>query len=205
MPGKIQTASTEALLIDRTLQGGNDAFADLVAPHLSSLNRFARVRLRREPEAEDVVQQAVLRAFCHLKQFRGEATFKTWLYAIAFNEVNQLRRGRAMTHLRPLSEARAASVPDPANSPEMQCQHSEEAQRLHQALAKLPDKYRHVIQLRDLRELSIAETARSLSLTVAAVKVRHHRAHKLLHKKLADVRPGGRRLPSSKGDSCRRP
>jgi RNA polymerase sigma-70 factor (ECF subfamily) len=163
-----------------------DAFADLVLPHLSALNRLARVRLGCESEAEDIVQQAVLRAFRHLSQFRREASFKTWLYAIAFHEVSQLRRGRAVRHLRPLHEVRAANLRDPSISPELQCQYSEEAERLRQALTKLPEKYRRVIQLRDLRELSIAETARLLSASVAAVKVRHHRARKLLLRRLSE-------------------
>ena len=66
----MQMHSREALLIDQTLQGGTDAFTDLVTPHLPALNRLARLRLGCEAEAEDVVQQAVLRAFRHLGQFR---------------------------------------------------------------------------------------------------------------------------------------
>lgn len=198
----MQAPSVEALLIDRTLRGGMDAFADLVQPHLPALNRIARLRLGCEAEAEDVVQQAVLRAYRHLGQFRREASFKTWLYAIAFREVSQLRRTPDMTRLRPLHDVRSARIPDPCLSPEAQCLHHEEAARLHQALKKLPDKYRNVIQLRDLRELSVAETARLLSETVAVVRIRHHRARKLLHRKLADGRRVAGPLPSSKGDSC---
>src|SRR4051794_27686093 len=72
----------EGRLIDRTLEGGTEAFADLIQPHLTFLNRLARIRLRSESEAEDAVQQAVLRALVHLGQFRREASFKTWLCAI---------------------------------------------------------------------------------------------------------------------------
>jgi RNA polymerase sigma-70 factor (ECF subfamily) len=61
-------------------------------------------------------------------------------------------------------------------------------ERLHQALTRLPEKYRRMIQLRDLHELSIAETARSLSLTPGAVKTRHHRARKLLLRSFARVK-----------------
>src|ERR1700689_3894396 len=79
----------EETLIDSALQGRHDAFGDLVQPYLTSLNRFARTRLRSDSEAEDVVQQTVLRAFSHLGQFRREASFKTWLCAIHLNEVIQ--------------------------------------------------------------------------------------------------------------------
>ena len=87
----------EDLLIDRILCGRIEAFADLVQPHLVSLNRFARQRLRSESEAEDVVQQSILLALSHLRQFRHEASFSTWLRAIALNEVFRLlqKRGAA--------------------------------------------------------------------------------------------------------------
>ena len=174
-------------MIDRILRGRIDAFADLVQPHLTSLNRFARQKLRSESEAEDVVQQSMLLAFSHLRHFRREASFKTWLHAIALNEVFRLLQRRAVAHV-PLRESRAANLADPANSPQMQCEQRERAERLHKALTRLPEKYRLMIQLRDLHELSIEETARSLSLSSSAVRTRHHRARKLLVRSLAALR-----------------
>lgn len=179
----------EESLIDSTLRGRHDAFGDLVQPYLSSLNRFARTKLGSESEAEDIVQQAVLRAFSHLRQFRREASFKTWLSAIALNEVIHWRRGKATAPIQPLSETRAGNLVDPSSSPQALCQRWQETERLRQAMTRLPEKYRQVIQLRDLGELSVAETARSLSLSAAAVKTRHHRARKLLVRTLADARP----------------
>jgi len=178
------------LLIDRILRGRIDAFADLVQPHMTSLSRFAQQELRSESEAEDVVQQSILLAFSRLRQFRGEASFNTWLRAITLNEVFRLLQKRTVAPV-PLRESRAARLADPATSPHTQYEQSERAERLHQALTRLPEKYRLMIQLRDLRELSIAETARSLSLTSAAVKTRHHRARKLLVRSLATLRRGG--------------
>jgi RNA polymerase sigma-70 factor (ECF subfamily) len=172
-------------LIASALRGRNDAFGELVAPHLRSLTRFARMRLGNESEAEDVVQQAVLRAFCGLGQFRREASFKTWLSRIAFNEVIHVRRGKAIAAARPLHETRADKLADPSGSPDMQIQRRQEMESLHRALTGLPEKYRLVVQLRDLQELSIAATAQSLRLSVAAVKTRHHRARKLLLRSLA--------------------
>ena len=170
-------------LIDSVLQGRTDAFGTLVAPYLSSLTRFARMRLRDHSEAEDVVQQAVLQAFYGLGQFRREASFKTWLSRIASNEVIHLRRGRAIAPIK-LHEALAGKLADPSSLPDMQIQQKEERERLHRALTRLPEKYRLVIQLRDLHELSTAATARSLCLSVGAVKTRHHRARKLLLRSL---------------------
>src|SRR5579862_1650397 len=125
----------EKLLIDRTLQGGTDAFGDLVQPHLTSLHRLARMRLQSESEAEDVVQQAVLRALSHLRQFRREASFKTWLSAIAFHEVSQLRRMQANGPVRPLHHS-ATDVADPPSPPDVQCQRRQEVERLHQAVTR---------------------------------------------------------------------
>jgi len=184
--GETTTRSKELddSLIDSVLQGQSDAFGELVAPHLRSLTRFASTRLRNESEAEDVVQQAVLQAFCALRQFRREASFKTWLSRIAFNEVVHMRRGKAATNVRPLHETYADRLADPHRLPDMQIQRRQEMERLHRALLGLPEKYRVVVQLRDLQELSIVATARSLSLTVATVKTRHHRARKLLLRSL---------------------
>jgi RNA polymerase sigma-70 factor (ECF subfamily) len=171
-------------LIASVLQGRTDAFGDLIEPHLGSLTRFARMRLRNDAEAEDVVQQAVLRAFYNLARFRREASFKTWLSKITFNEVIHVRRGRAVAPLRPLYDSGAGKLADPACAPDVQIQRRQEIEKLRSALTRLPEKYRSVIELRDLHELSIAATARSLSLSTAAVKTRHHRARKLLLRSL---------------------
>ncbi len=138
------------------------------------------MRLRNDSEAEDVVQQAVLQAFHHLGQFRREASFKTWLSRITSNEVVHLRRARAIAPVKPLHGDIAARLPDPSAPADMRLQQRQESARLRRALTRLPEKYRLIIELRDLRELSVAATAQSLSLTVANVKTRHHRARKLL-------------------------
>ena len=184
-PQELPSKEAEEFLIDSALQGRHDAFGDLVRPYLGSLNRFARTRLRSESEAEDIVQQAVLSAFSHLRQFRREASFRTWLGAIAVNEVIHWHRGRAVAPLRSLDETHEAALLDPSTSPDAACRRKEEAESLYRAMAKLPKKYRQMIQLRDLHELSVAETAHALSLTVGAVRTRHHRARKLLAHRLA--------------------
>lgn len=178
--GPAPAKDADEWLIDSVLQGRTDAFVDLVGPHLGTLTRFARMRLRNDSEAEDVVQQAVLQAFHNLGQFRREASFKTWLSRITSNEVIHLRRGKAIAPLKPLAGNVAERLADPAAPADMQMQRRQETARLRRALRRLPEKYRTIIELRDLRELSVAATARSLSLTAANVKTRHHRARKLL-------------------------
>ena len=183
--GEPSSTQLDGWLIDSTLEGRTDAFGHLVEPHLGSLTRFARMRLRNEFEAEDVVQQAVLQALGNLRQFRREASFKTWLSRITSNEVIHLRRGKAIAPVKPLHETHAAQLADPNCLPDVQIQKRQETAHLHRALTRLPEKYRSVIEWRDLRELSIAATASHLSLTVSAVKTRHHRARKLLLRALS--------------------
>jgi RNA polymerase sigma factor (sigma-70 family) len=191
------TQPIEADLIDHTLRGRGDAFADLIRPHVGPLNQFARRRLQSASEAEDVVQQSMFLAFCKLRQFRREASFKTWLSAIALNEVFRSLRRQSAAHTQPLADAFAGGLADPSTSPHVQCEQSERIERLHRALTRLPEKYRLIIQLRDLHELSIAETARSLAVSRAAVRTRHHRARKLLKHSYAAVQQEG----SKHGDS----
>jgi RNA polymerase sigma-70 factor (ECF subfamily) len=95
-----------------------------------------------------------------------------------------MRRGKAIAAARPLHETRADKLADPSGLPDMQIQRRQEMERLHRALTGLPEKYRLIVQLRDLQELSIAATAQSLCLSVSAVKTRHHRARKLLLRSL---------------------
>jgi RNA polymerase sigma-70 factor (ECF subfamily) len=178
--GQAPAKDADEWLIDSVLEGRTDAFVDLVGPHLAPLTRFARMRLRNDSEAEDVVQQAVLQAFHNLGQFRREASFKTWLSRITSNEVIHLRRGKAIAPVKPLPGNVAERLADPSTPADMQLQRRQETARLRRALTRLPEKYRTIIELRDLRELSVEATARSLSLTVANVKTRHHRARKLL-------------------------
>jgi len=188
----VSTRSAEESLIHHTLSGRPSAFGDLVQPYLTQLVRFARRRTGDASAAEDVIQSAVLHAFGNLHQFRHEASFKTWLSAIAWNEATQWRRALALVQKQRLSDLRAAAVPDPGDGPHMQCQRKQETERLRQAIAGLPEKYRKMIQLRDLRELTVAETARSLALTPAAVKTRHHRARNLLRRTMVEGSGGFR-------------
>jgi RNA polymerase sigma-70 factor (ECF subfamily) len=199
----------ESWLIQSTLAGRPEAFGDLVQPHLPSISRLARARVQNDSEAEDVVQQALLKALLHLGQFRGEASFRTWLSAIAINETGHFRRAAsAVASVRPLPDGRAEKLADPSGSPETRFQRDQEIERLRQAVRRLPEKYRLMIQLRDLRELNVAETARRLSITVAAVRTRHHRARKLLVRSLdcarataQVVRPLGLSIRGRSGDS----
>ena len=191
------TRDEEARMIRRIVGGQRDLFGELIAPHLRPLSRIVRATLGPHPDAEDIVQQATLKAFLHLAQFRYEASFKTWLIQIGLNEVRQWRRRHSFSrnpHF-PLADLRSLHLVDPSHSPFIECQRNETAGLLRAAVARLPEKYRLVILLRDLEDLSVSEVAGRLGLTIPAVKTRHLRARRKVARFLA--RPNQSRFRSS--------
>src|SRR5438270_11159065 len=152
------------------------------------LYRVARAILREDAEAEDVMEDAYVRAYQHLDQFAAKAKFSTWLTRIAVHEaLSRQRRGNRYQELEPMSELegdpmdRFASL---APDPEQQASNSEIRRLLEEALEKLPDAYRTIFMLRDVEEMSTTDTADVLEITEDNVKVRLHRARALLRKSL---------------------
>jgi RNA polymerase sigma-70 factor (ECF subfamily) len=148
--------------------------------------------VKNEEEAEDVVQDAVLKAYRKLGSFRGDAKFSTWLISITLNEARGRlrRRERAMTDS--LDEQREenadftpAALTDWREVPLAALERQEVRALVQQAVAELPDTYREIVTLRDMEECSVNDTAALLGISVALVKVRLHRARLLLQKKLA--------------------
>jgi RNA polymerase sigma-70 factor (ECF subfamily) len=173
-----KTGTDEAALIRKIVGGERDLFSDLITPHLTPLLRIVRATIGGDPEVEDIVQQAAFKAFTKLAQFRFEAGFRTWLIQIGLNEALQWRRKCASSRivrlaLLPLSEL---PIADKDHSPLSEYQRGESGAQLRAALVRLPEKYRNVILLRDIEDLSISEVAGRLGLTIPAVKTRHRRA-----------------------------
>jgi RNA polymerase sigma-70 factor (ECF subfamily) len=168
----------EALLIRQILAGRRDLFEDLIEPHLDAIKRAVRGRMGNDPDTDDVAQQAVVKAFTCLEQFRFEGGFRTWLIRIALNEVIQNWRKKIASRSVVIESSvlAAISVADPRDSPFNLCVRSQTAQSLQTALATLPEPYRLIVRMRDLEERSVSEVADALRLTAAAVKTRHHRA-----------------------------
>jgi RNA polymerase sigma-70 factor (ECF subfamily) len=171
-------SSEEAALVRKIVAGQQDLFGDLIAPHLSPLSRIVRTTIGAHSEVEDIVQQTALKAFTHLAQFRFEAGFRTWLVQIAINEARQWRRKYASLRFLEFAAPRLSELPiaDQRQSPLIEYERSETGVQVGAALAHLPEKYRIVIFLRELEELSISEVAARLGLTISAVKTRHRRA-----------------------------
>lgn len=201
----------EAALIARILAGEKNLFHDLIRPYERRVFVTALSMLRDPVEAEDVVQETMLKAYRNLQTFRGEAKFSTWLTVIAQNE------GRA--RLRKSSQQVMVSIDEDTEGEDGHCQPfqlkdwreipSEILERkdisalLQAAVLELPEIYRAVFLLRDVEETDMEETARLLSVTVGTAKVRLHRARLMLQKRLAPTlqraMPLQRPLPAKKG------
>jgi len=175
-------------VVTRVLAGETGMFEIIMRRHNQLLYRVARAILRNDGEAEDVMQDAYVRAYEHLGQFAAKAKFSTWLTRIAVHEaLSRQRRGNRYQELEPMSERegdpmdRFASL---APDPEQQASNSEVRRLLEESVEKLPDAYRTIFILRDIEEMSTTDAAEVLEITEDNVKVRLHRARALLRKSL---------------------
>jgi RNA polymerase sigma-70 factor (ECF subfamily) len=183
----------EAGLIAAILAGDREKFHQLIRPYEGQLFRTAFAIMKNAEEAEDVVQDAVLKAYRKLASFRGDAKFSTWLIAITLNEARGRLRRENRSLVDSLDEPREdgsadiapAALTDWREIPLAALEREEIRTMVQQAMAELPDSYREIVTLRDVEEFSVNDTAQLLGISVALVKVRLHRARLLLQKKLA--------------------
>lgn len=148
----------------------------------------ARRIVRDEQDAQDVAQDALLLAFRHRGSFRGHASPRTWFHRIVITTA--LSHLRAAARRRRQLEAVSAQPSAPPPTPEQALGKHEQAQLLTAHVARLCEKYRSVLTLR-IEELSDAEIARRLAISVASVKVRSHRARHQLREAMAHAAPDG--------------
>lgn len=190
---KVQPGA-ESNLIARVCDGDHEAFYQLVQPYERGIYLAARSILNNDADAEEVAQEAILKAFKAIGRFRGEAKFSTWIIQITINESRmKLRKDRR--HLYDsLDEPRKGDeegdyIPrDFADWREIPSEALDTArlrEALKKALADLPPKYRQVLVLRDVEHLNIAETAKLIGITEAAVKTRLLRARLMMRDALA--------------------
>jgi RNA polymerase sigma-70 factor, ECF subfamily len=180
--------SSEQQLIRRVQDGERELFYELVRPYERRVYTAAFAILRNEADAEDAAQEALLKAFKHIRQFRAEARFSTWLIQITVNEARmRLRRDRSAV-MEPIADEGNYTPRDFADwreIPSETAERNEIREKLLEALASLGEKYREVFVLRDVQHLSIEETAKALDITTASVKTRLLRARLMLRDLLA--------------------
>jgi RNA polymerase sigma-70 factor (ECF subfamily) len=206
-----QRGQREQDLILHVQRGQHELFYELVRPYERRVYAAALAILRNEQDAEDAAQEAMLKAFANIRQFRAEARFSTWLIQITVNEALMRRRRERTVHMEGLdghrsgeeqSEYAPRDFADWREIPSEALERKEVRQRLAEALGTLDRKYREVFVLRDMEHLNIQETANALGITVASVKTRLLRARLMLRELLAAGWEQGwySRLPFEKGN-----
>ena len=193
---------TEAEMISRIIAGERELFYDLIKPCERAAFLTAFSVLKSEADAEEVVQEAALKAYKALGSFRGEAKFSTWLVKITLNEARmRLRRSRAEAEVSledfvddSDSDYTPAVLTDWREIPSEALDRKELREILQRALDELPEKYREVLISRDVRELNIEETAQLLGISIGMVKTRLFRARLMMQKIVApELRAHGKR------------
>lgn len=182
----------EAETIRLVLAGEKQRFHELIRPLERAVFVMLLMLLKNETDAEDAAQEAFLKVYRNLHNFRGEAKFSTWVLSIARNEgLGWLRKraSRPEEALEPILEDSGDFTPalltDWREVPAEALERTELRECLCRAVLSLPTIYREVVQLRDIDELDVEETAAVLGVTGGAVKVRLHRARAMLQKALA--------------------
>jgi len=199
---------SEDLLIRHIQDGEHEVFYELIRPYERCVYRTAFAILRNEADAEDVAQEAMLKAFKNIGQFRGESRFSTWLIQITVNEARMWRRKEHAQLMEPIVNREGVEgnyVPrdfaDWREIPSETLERKEIRDKLAEALESLGHIYRDVFVLRDMQHLSIEESARALGVSAASVKTRLLRARLMLRDLLAPGLGGNwsTRLPFAKG------
>lgn len=209
MEKPVPEETREQELIRRIQSGEPEKFYELIRPLERRVYAAAFAILRNPGDAEDAAQEAMLKAFANLRQFRGEARFSTWLIQIAVNEARMRRRKDHADVIEPIGEREDADgvytpreFADWREIPSEALERREVRELLLEALASLGSKYREVFVLRDVQHLSIAEVSENLGISTASVKTRLLRARLMLRDLLAPKLTGGwfSRLGFQKGN-----
>ena len=190
-PVNNSAAFDEQELVTRAQTGDSDAFAALVERYQNRIYRLAKNITQNNEDAEDVLQEAFLKAYSHLDTFQRNARFYTWIVRIAVNEALMKLRKRKTDRTVPLDEPVDTGeetvnreIAGWDDNPEQRYSQEEMQQILNAAVEDLKPDFRAVFALRDIEELSTEETAEALGISVPAVKSRLLRARLALREKL---------------------
>lgn len=181
-------ALSDEQIVAQVIGGQTALFEVLMRRHNERIYRAARAIVRDEREAEDIMQQAYVNAYAHLRQFDGRAAFATWLTRIAVNEA--LARARRLGRYEPFDEETSGSgdsiMTTQQADPERQAFAKELGSLLEAAVDALPDGARETFMLREIEGLNTAETAECLGVSEDVIKTRLSRARAMLRRDLFD-------------------
>jgi RNA polymerase sigma factor (sigma-70 family) len=188
----------DAEVVKRVVAGEKALFEILMRRYNQTVFRIVRSYLRNDIEVQDIMQNTYLKAFDKLYQFQGLSSFSTWLIRIAINEallrikdikkdnVIFLHPDRQSHEILPINQ-----IPDQQMNPEKAIIRQEAGQLLEQAIDNLPEKYRIIYMLKEVEGLDNAAVGQSLGISESNIKVRLHRAKKLLKENLFELTSKG--------------
>lgn len=190
----------DAILVDRCRRGDMQAFGLLVAKYQDRIFNMIFRMCHRRADAEDLAQEAFLRALERIGQFRGQSKFYTWLFRIAANLAISHRRRAGRVKFQSLSnpdgfagsqaeELTAKMADKRQRGPAAAITAADSARRVSDALDELDEDFRMVVVLRDMESMDYAEIATVVDVPVGTVKSRLHRARCALRDKLIDLMP----------------
>lgn len=176
------TIMPDILVIERILQGETELFEILMRRYNELLYRTIRSYLKSYPDIEDTMQDAYVKAFQNLHQFKNEAMFSTWLIRIGINEVLQRKRKSKKNQTVDITlETGSLQIADDSfTSPENITIYKESTAFIEKAIDALPENYKIIYMLREVEGMDIAEISKALDLTNSNVKVRLHRARNMM-------------------------
>ncbi len=169
----------DSALIKLALAGQTEYFMVLTNRHLPSVRRRIASMVPNRADVDDLLQEVLLKVWRHLSTFRSQSSFRTWMTRVAINEALQSYRRAGC---RPICQALADfnTFASPNESALQSITRAETIEIVRKAVVQLPEKYRHVLILREFEQLSLAEIAQSLQSSVPAVKTRLFRARYML-------------------------
>jgi RNA polymerase sigma-70 factor (ECF subfamily) len=182
--------SDDTKIIEAALRGDSEAFGQLVRKYQDRLfNTINMVHMADcSHAADDIVQEAFVRAFVKLHTFRGRSSFYTWLYRIAFNILSsRKRRKKAEVSINHQQRVSGEEPLDQSGSPEDRLHRKELSNQVQSALAALNDEYRAILVLREMENCDYEEIAEVLQLPIGTVRSRLHRARSQLRRQMKAV------------------
>ena len=191
MPPKTEAANPDTLLIQRIRQGDGDAYNDMVLRHWDRIYGRVQQLLKNQQDAEEVTQDAFIRAHRGLDNFRGDASFSTWLYQIATNLAHnrywywfRRKRDQSVSLEQPLTDDGELTLenlmPCDGENPAEATVTQEFVDRVSECMEGLSDKHREILVLRNVKNLSYEAISEKLGISVGTVKSRIARARESL-------------------------
>lgn len=183
-------------VVERVRNGEKSLYEILMRRYNQTLYRAVRSYLKDADDVQDAMQEAYVKAYSKLDQYKGDAAFSTWLVRIGINEALQMLRKQRTLHVYADPDVRAErlmQLPDTGQmNPEQRTIREEHRRLLEEAVDRLPEDYRAVYMLREVEEMSVAEVSQSLGISEPNVKVRLHRAKNMVKEALMTIQePAG--------------